>query len=94
MAPYTAVAAKVRAMYGCRMTPEDYRQLMGRQSISEAASFLQSHPGYRRELAGVNVIGIHREQLENALRSTYRNEYRRIFRFLAGEDQELLRFPI
>ena len=94
MASYTAVAAKVRAMYGCRMTPEDYHQLMGKQSISEAASFLQAHPGYRRELSGMSVAGIHREQLENALRSTYRNEYRRIFRFLAGEDKELLRFPI
>ena len=94
MASYTAVAAKVRAMYGCRMTPEDYRQLMSRQTIPEAASFLQSHPGYRRELAGMNVSGIHREQLENALRSTYRNEYRRIFSFLTGEDQALLRFPI
>lgn len=94
MASYTAVAAKVRAMYGCRMTPEDYHQLMSKQSISEAASFLQVHPGYRRELSGMSVAGIHREQLENALRSTYRNEYRRIFRFLAGEDKELLRFPI
>lgn len=94
MASYTAIAAKVRAMYGCRMTPEDYRQLMSRQSISEAASFLQSHPGYRRELSGMNVSGIHREQLETALRSTYRNEYRRIFRFLTGEDQAFLRFPI
>ena len=94
MASYTAIAAKVRAMYGCRMTPEDYRQLMSKQSISEAASFLQSHPGYRRELSGMNVSGIHREQLETALRSTYRNEYRRIFRFLTGEDQAFLRFPI
>ncbi len=94
MASYTAAAAKVRAMYGCRMTPEDYRQLMGKQSISEAASFLQSHPGYRRELSGVNVSGIHREQLENTLRSTYRNEYRRILLFLTGTDQALLRFPI
>ncbi len=94
MASYTAVAAKVRAMYGCRMTPEDYRQLKSKRSISEAASFLQAHPGYRRELAGMNVSDIHREQLENALCSTYRNEYRRIFSFLTGEDQELMRFPI
>ena len=74
---YLAVAAKVRAMYGGRMTGEDYRQLMGKTTIPQAAAFLQSHRGYRRELAGLHPEGLHREQLENALRArdVYKNEY-------------------
>ena len=91
---YLAVAAKVRAMYGGRMTGEDYRQLMGKTTIPQAAAFLQSHRGYRRELAGLHPEGLHREQLENALRTTYRNEYHRIFSFLSLQDQALMRFPI
>lgn len=79
---------------GGRMTGEDYRQLMGKTTIPQAAAFLQSHRGYRRELAGLHPEGLHREQLENALRTTYRNEYHRIFSFLSLQDQALMRFPI
>lgn len=91
---YTAVAAKVRAMYGGRMTGDDYRQLMSRTTISDAAAFLQTHRGYREGLSGISTAGLHREQLETAMRRTYISEYRRIFSFLSGADQELLRFPI
>lgn len=91
---YTAVTAKVRALYGGRMTAEDYRQLMSKKTISQAASFLSTHSGYRNELTGLSTSDIHREQLENVLRKTYMNEYRRIFSFLSMEDKELLRFPV
>ncbi len=94
MSAYTAVAAKVRAMYGCRMTPEDYRQLMSQRTIPQAAAFLAGHRGYRDSLYGLPAQDIHREQLELALRRTYMDEYRRIFSFLTMEDKELLRFPI
>ena len=57
---YYAVSAKVHAMYGRRMTSEDYRQLMGKRTLSEAASFLQNHSGYREPLSGLNTSNIHR----------------------------------
>ena len=41
---YHAISAKVHALWnGCRMTSEDYRQLMAKKNLSEAATFLQSH---------------------------------------------------
>ena len=49
---YLAVAAKVRAMYGGRMTGEDYGQLMGKTTIPQAAAFLQSHRGTEGSLRG------------------------------------------
>lgn len=91
---YYAVSAKVHAMYGRRMTSEDYRQLMGKRTLSEAASFLQNHSGYREPLSGLNTSSIHRENLETALRSSYVEEYRRIFSFMHLGDKELMRFPI
>lgn len=93
-APYYAVSAKVHALYGRRMTQDDYRQLMSKRSVPEAAAFLQSHSGYRNHLAGLNTSKIHRETLENALRSTYVDEYRRIFSFMQNNDKELMRFPL
>lgn len=91
---YHAVSAKVHALYGCRMTSEDYRQLMAKKNLSEAATFLQSHRGYRQQLASLNSSNIHREALENALRTAYVEEYRRIFSFMQMNDKELMRFPI
>lgn len=91
---YYAVSAKVHALYGRRMTGEDYRQLMSKRSLPEAAAFLQSHPGYRECLSGLPTANIHRETLENALRRDYVEEYRRIFSFMQLRDKELLRFPM
>ena len=94
MSSYYAIAAKVHALYGRRMKHEDYRQLMTRRTIPEAAVFLQNHPGYRDRLAGINTQTVRREQLENALRGSFVDEYRRIFRFMNLTDKELLRFPM
>ncbi len=91
---YYAVAAKVHALYGRRMTGEDYRQLMAQGSLSQAAAFLQAHPGYRECLSGLSAGTVHREALENALRQGYVEEYRRIFSFMQLRDKELLRFPM
>jgi vacuolar-type H+-ATPase subunit C/Vma6 len=90
--PYYAVSAKVHALYGRRMTGEDYRQLMTKKTVSEAAAFLQSHKGYREKLAGLNTNKLHREDLENALRSTYVDEYRRIFSFMPMNDKAIMQF--
>ena len=94
MPSYYAVTAKVHALYGRRMTREDYHQLMAKKTVPEAAAFLQNHPGYRDRLAGLQTSNIHREALENALRGAYVDEYRRIFSFMELSDKELLRFPI
>lgn len=91
---YVAISAKVRAMYGGRMTAEDYRLLMEKKTLPEAAAFLQSHRGYSRGLAGLRTAGIRREALENALREVYIQEYQRIFSTLSLEDKALLRFPV
>lgn len=91
---YIALSAKVRALYGGRMTAEDYQTLMAKKTVPEAAAFLGSHRGYRRTLAGISAAGIHREDLENALRRAYIEEYRRVFSFLSLEDKALLRFPV
>lgn len=94
MASYYAVSAKVHALYGRRMTIEDYRQLLSKKTISEAAAFLKEHPGYAQGLCALGSGMLHRETLESILRSVFVDEYRRIFSFMQSGDKELLRFPI
>ena len=93
-ASYYAVSAKVHALYGRRLRPSDYQQLMAMRTIPEAAAYLQNHPGYQSRLKGLSTLNIHREALENALWGAYMEEYQRIFRFMEPADKEILLFPL
>ncbi len=91
---YIALGAKVRAMYGRRMTAEDYRCLMEKKTVSEAATFLRAHRGYSQALSGLDLSTIHRDALEQALRRVYIRDYQRLSCFLQNQDKELFRYPV
>lgn len=63
-----AVAAKVKAMYGKRITREDYRQLLGKKNVGEISAYLKSETSYGSSLEEVKDELIHRGQLENMVR--------------------------
>lgn len=60
-----AVAAKVKAIYGKRITSENYRQLLGKKTVGEVAAYLKSETSYKAALDEVKEELIHRGQLEN-----------------------------
>ncbi len=93
-ASYYAVSAKVHALYGRRMTSDDYRQLMNKSSVAEAAAFLQTQKGYREVLSGISTASMHRDDLESVLRSSMVEEYRRIFSFMNMTDKEIMRYAV
>ncbi len=62
------VSAKVRALYGHRLMPEDYNAMLHAHSVSEVASYLKAHTGYKAALADVNESTLHRGYLETILR--------------------------
>ena len=62
------VSAKVRALYGHRLMPEDYNAMLHAHSVSEVASYLKAHTGYKAALADVNESILHRGDLETILR--------------------------
>ncbi len=63
-----AILAKAHAMYGKRLRPENYRDLLNRHSVSEVAAYLKSETVYAKTLAGIQENLIHRGQLENLIR--------------------------
>jgi V/A-type H+/Na+-transporting ATPase subunit C len=63
-----ALTAKVHAMYGRRLTPQNYRELVRKQSVSEVAAYLKQQTAYSPLLRDINENFIHRGQLENILR--------------------------
>ena len=91
---YSAVAGKIRAMYGNRLREEDFAHLKSLKSVPAAAAFLQSHPAWSLALDGVSPAEIHRGTLERMLRHSLLEEYRRIFCFLTRDDHPLMRYPL
>ena len=59
-----AISAKVRAIYGRRLTAADYQELTRQRTVSDVAAYLKANPGYGVYLAGIDEMQIHRGQLE------------------------------
>lgn len=62
------ILAKARAMYGRRLTKQNYTEMLACHSVNEIASYLKSHTVYSGILSGVNDAEIHRGRLEILLR--------------------------
>ena len=61
---YSAIAAKLKAMYSKFLTRDDYEQLLERKSVNDICSYLKSTPGYG-------------EVLEQAVSYTHLDVYKR-----------------
>ena len=62
---YSAIAAKLKAMYSKFLTRDDYEQLLERKSVNDICSYLKSTPGYGEVLEQVNERDIHRGHREH-----------------------------
>ena len=76
-----AIAAKARAMYGSRLTPDDYDQLMKRSTVPEAAAYLRDNTYYGKVLDKADLTAIHRGQLEEMLRRERAARYARLIHY-------------
>ncbi len=63
-----AVLAKSRAVYGRRLTREDYARLASMKSVSDVCEYLRQTPRYEKALSDVNSRTIHRGRLEELLK--------------------------
>ena len=58
-----AVLAKARAMYGKRLTAENYTDLLACRSVNEAAAYLKAHTAYADAFEGVTMGSLRRWQI-------------------------------
>lgn len=75
------ILSKARAMYGRRLTPQNYSELLNCQTVSEVAGYLKNRTAYGKILSGINETDIHRGQLENRLRQKIFQEYDSLCRY-------------
>lgn len=89
-----ALTAKVHAMYGRRLTHQNYRELTRKQTVNEVAAYLKQQTSYAPLLREVNENFIHRGQLENILKRDLFEQYMKVFHYLTRGELKFYRFLI
>lgn len=88
------IAAKVRAMYGKRISTQDYKNLMSCATVKDVAVYLKNNTHYSSELAGVNELDINRNQLENIIRKKLFHELEALCRYEISTGNSLAEYTI
>ena len=76
-----AVLSKARAMYGKKLTSQNYRDLLNCKTVGEAAAVLKNQTSYGKVLAGINENEIHRGILETELKKNLFSQYAALARY-------------
>ena len=91
---YNATIAKIMAIYGKRITPHDYSELMNKKSVADIAEYLKKNTYYSKLLSTVNTRTIHRGTLENLLKRSVFEQYIKITSFENVSKQEFYNYKI
>ncbi len=89
-----AMLTKSRAMYGKRLTPENYQELIRMKSVRDIAAYLKTMPAYADTLANIYPDSIHRGQLELLLEKSIFHRYIRLSRYDISNKSSFLTFVI
>ena len=89
-----ALAAKARAMYGKRLTFQNYKELLRKQTVNEIAAYLKQQSNYADCLSDINENLIHRGQLENIIKRQFYDEYKRMFHFIDRSERSFYNYNI
>ncbi len=82
-----AIIAKAKAIYGNRLKPEDYDELLRLDTISEIFVYLKKNGKYIDTLGDVRDTDIHRGQLEDLINKSYFIMLTRINKFVNTSDR-------
>lgn len=79
-----AAVAKSKAVFGTLLKKEDYENLVHRNSVGTAVSYLKGTSRYGAVFSGYDGAALHREQIEQLLGKSVFETYLRIRRFSAS----------
>lgn len=89
-----AIIAKAKSIYGKRLTPEDYNNLLHRGGVSGVVAYLKTTERYRSTFANVNETQIHRGQVEQLLSKELFELYRRLCKFMSVDKNSFCNYII
>lgn len=91
---YNAILAKARAMYGRRLTAQNYQDLLGCRDLPEVLNYLKSRTPYGAVLQEMNSLLVRRAQIEAILRQNLLNQYASFCRYEMTIGHEFYRYFI
>lgn len=89
-----AVIEKAKAMYGKRITKQQYQEMFRCRTVPELASYLKNDTAYREILLGVEETHLHRGQLEHLLHRAGFERYINLYYYLLESKNTLFRFVL
>lgn len=92
MANDTAMIAKAKARTSNHLKIDDYRNMINMHSVGEIASYLKATPRFRDVLAPVNERAIHREYLEQRIRSQAQLDFNALLKFMKTNHHHFYEF--
>jgi len=88
------MGAKARAIYGKRLTNNNYKELLRLSNVSDVCGYLKSNTSYSKYLKGINETIIHRGQLENLLNRSRIEKYFDLLNFDFTKDNGFYHYII
>ena len=83
-----AMIAKVQGLFAKRLNSRHYKELVGKRSIPEIASYLKKETYFSAVLEGINEQAIHRGQLEFLIRQNTYDKMKRLLRYVDSDKNE------
>ncbi len=83
-----AIITKAKSLYGDRLYPEDYEELLRYNTVSEIVGYLKRNNKYANTLSDVEEKSIHRGQLENLIKKSYFDNLTRMVKFISTTDRK------
>lgn len=89
-----AITAKAKAIYGKRLTPNNYTELLRLNNVSDVCAYLKNNTNYSVYLKGINESAVHRGQLENLLTRSRIEKFFSLCHFDFSRNQGFYRYII
>lgn len=86
-----ALSAKVRSLYGKRITEKQFKELCYKGSVFDLIAFLKSHPLYKKDFEEINEASEHISLIENILTKSILEIYPSIAKFSSENSKIFLR---
>lgn len=88
---FAAVNAKIKAMEGSFLKDEDYKNLLGMESVVDIARYLKDKTAYSEALASVEAENIHRGMLENLIKQNMVRNIDKIIHYFTGDYRDFIK---
>jgi len=87
---YSGLSAKIHAMEAHMLKVSDYKTMCSISTVKELALYLESCPGYAKQISLLTEENLNRVQIEKQLMISMYDDFVKIYRFTSSNDKSFL----